>query len=1084
MLYSQVLTAQLDVNGAYDRITVYDGLSSDFVQFTLQDKKGYIWIATNKGLDRFDGKNIKQFTYDPQDSTSLIYNYVLSMVMDKNDRLWVATRGGLCIKEEDDTFTRFKTDANNKPALPHNNITALFEDSKGRMWVGTQNGLCLYNEASKTFKVFQYDEEDSTSIGLNSTEEIFEDSNGNIWVSTWAGGISVVDESHSNNIQFKRLNFGTKNKIGGGCFPSFFEDKLGRIWTYKNDNKLVQIKFPLQKNILDCTIDEIDIVYYDLEPEVEDYQIYTFKFIENKFLLISTNLGLKTIDAEAFSKTTIEDLKPTYKDIGFDFNIYRCNHFQIDKFGIIWMSTSIGLFKLFNIVEESIPKKLNDFCVENELDILSLTIDKENNNKWIGTDKGLFLFDKDLKIHQKITLSNNNYADVKGGISALHQDYNGHVWAGTFLGKLYGVKDGVMKEHHLKTLEDDNKRNIIWDIIYIEDRLWLSTDQGLIVFDPITKSYQELFAKNTPGLEGDNVFDVIKDNENTIWAAFTGGGLTKVFLDENGALGFEQKSKGLNSNLILDMDLAEDDIWMATVSGIQRYNIKEDKFYSNEFLKASVSGTIISITHDANNNLWFVYDNGLNYYNRKKQQLATFNTFDGVAAKLSMKCTAFDSEGNIYFGGKDGVNIFKTHDLIKEDTLDKIIFTNLMIANESIIKNKKDEYLEEPILTQSIEQTKAITLTQKHINIKFDFTIPDFLNPHMYKFSYTIKNLTPNWIDLKNTNSINVTNFSEGNYVLLIKATDIKGTIYKTKELNIEVLPYFWQRWWFILGCLLGAVLAIFYIIKLRERRIAAQKKMLASIVKERTTELKAKNEKLENYIKSNMQLEQFAHAVAHDLKSPMVTVSSFTSLLKKKLADKLSETELGYINYIEVGCKRLIDLVNDMLAYAKINSENLSIDYNDPKVLVNEVIDQLKASIDEKNAVVRIKSNVEKVQCDKIKTKRVIQNLIGNAIKFVPNGKQPIIDVSIHEIEDDNQFSIKDNGIGISEESQKVVFDVFKRVAYDSAYDGTGMGLAVCKRIVEHHGGNIWIDSTEGLGSTFIFTIPKEPKSVLPAKV
>jgi light-regulated signal transduction histidine kinase (bacteriophytochrome) len=211
-----------------------------------------------------------------------------------------------------------------------------------------------------------------------------------------------------------------------------------------------------------------------------------------------------------------------------------------------------------------------------------------------------------------------------------------------------------------------------------------------------------------------------------------------------------------------------------------------------------------------------------------------------------------------------------------------------------------------------------------------------------------------------------------------------------------------------------------------------------------------------------------------------MRTITSFIGLIKRRLKDRLSEDEAGYIEHIENGTKRLIKLVDDMLSFAKIKSDNLALEDKNPKVLVENILDQLAVNIQEKNAIVTIHSDVENVYMDEIKIGRVIQNLIANALKFVPKDKQPIIDISIDDFENDTKFSIRDNGIGISEESQKVVFDVFKRVAHDSAYDGTGMGLAVCKKIVEHHSGKIWIDSTEGVGSTFVFTIPKKHKPEL----
>lgn len=1068
------LTAQLNINSSYHKISTYDGLSSDAVNSTFQDNKGYIYISTSNGLDRFDGKNIKSFRKDPQDKSSLIFNNVLSTILDSKGRLWVATRGGLCIKNEDDSFNHLSVGKH----LSNGNVTALFEDSKDRIWVGQQNGLFLYNEANNNFKAFNYAEEDTTSLGLDSVESIFEDDKGNIWVSTWAGGISVLDERDPDQLQFKRLNLGTKHKIGGGVFPHLFQDEIGRVWTFKNDNLLVEIKFPIEKNILECDIDEIEFVNHPLEPELSDYQIFTLTYVKDNFLILSTNHGLKQIDVKAFKQPGDTDLTKYYKSFGSDLDYTRCFDIRKDDSGIVWLSTDNGLFKLLNNIEGSIAKVIKPFCKSKDLQVMTLGINKGDNQKWVGTNRGLYKFNKDFMDFEKIQLDHTSFNDV--GISAYHQDYNGTIWAGTYTGKLCSIKNGEKaKEHHLVSLSNPSKRNIIWGILLIDDKLWLSTDQGLLVFDPSTKEYHELFAKNTTGLNGDNVFDVIQDSHKTIWVAYMGGGLTKVYFNEEGKLNFEQKSKGLYSNLILDMELVNDDIWLATVSGLQKYNISRDSFYSNTTLQAAISGAITSITSDELDNIWFSTNEGINHFNIKNQKLATFNAYDGTVTNPSLKCSTNDPSGKVYFGGQDGINVIEPQELIKNEELDKIILTNLTIDNESVSENKIDKYLDEPILNQNIEMTEEITLTQKHINIKFDFIIPDYLNPYMYEYSYKIDNLTPDWINLNHVNSIGVTKFNKGKYTLHIKARDSKGNQYKTKKLIINVLPYTWQTWWFRLTSFLAAIFLIIYFIRLNEKNNKIQKENLEAIVQERTNELENKNEKLQNYIQSNMQLEHFAHAAAHDLKSPMRTISSYTGMLKLKMKGKLEKNESDYINFIESSSKRLIDLVDDMLAFSKINSEKLSIAHYDPKTMVDNVLNQLETNIQEKDAKITIANTTDNVRCDEIKVSRVLQNLIANALKFVPENIKPNIKISIREIGDDIQFSIKDNGIGISKESQDEIFGVFKRIAHDSNYDGTGMGLAICKNIVERHGGRIWIESDTNKGSTFHFTIPKEPHSL-----
>lgn len=1069
------LQGQLDLNSIYDRLTSYDGISSNFVNYTLQDNQGYIWIATSSGLDRIDGKNIKHFKSNPKDSTSLVYNNTLSLHQADDNRLWVATRNGLCVKNMDDTFVQYKHSPDNPRSIPHNNVSAFLIDSKNRIWIGTQGGLALYNKKTNDFDVYTYDETDPNSLCRYSVESIFEDSKGNIWVSTWAGGISIVDMSSEGNIKFRRLNSGAKNTIGSGCFFDFFEDQLGRIWTHPYDGNLVEIRFPIKEGILNCKDQSIEFVYHKLFPDDINFQIHSFGFIKDDFLILSTSRGLKIIDHEIFSKKKLPALNTVCYDPKFDLDIERGHYITKDQNGIIWFSTTSGLFKLLHNLEGATNKNLESFCLKNSFSIQAIHVDRQNRI-WLGGDKGLVVFDSEFNLIEKVIL--DKYSKSNGSVFAISQNEEGTLWIGTYDGIIYSIDNYPsynIKKYKPKFLSNNNKRNIIWDIKQLKDNLWVSTHQGLLVYNPKTGEEKTLLSKDNPALSGGNVFDIVVDKKGDAWASFTGGGLTKVFIDTDGNLGFDQKSKGLLNNIIKDIELVDDNIWIASITGVQRYNITEDSFYYNELLHSSITSDILSIVGDKNDNIWFSSSSGLHYYDSGSHRLSNFNAFDGIVSELLVKSSYCDDSGNIYFGGTDGINRFQPEELLPKDSLDRIIFTNLTIANESVLVNQRDEYLGAPILTSNIEQTEKLTLTQNHKNIRIDFAIPDYLNPYRYNFQYKITNLIDEWVELNNENAIAITSLKPGNYELSIKANDSKGTIYKNKNLKINVLPYFWQQWWFIAQCIICFLLLTYFYFRYREKRIAAYNKQLESVVKERTHELKTKNEKLQNYIQSNMKLEQFAHAASHDLKSPMRTISSYIGLLKKKLVGRLNPREGDYLDHIENSAKRLHDLVDDMLSYSKINSDKLVKKNKDPRVIIDQVIKQLDAVIKEKNVQIDVNHLIPEIYCDELKVSRVIQNILANAIKFVPETRHPHIEITTEDSDRHAIFVIKDNGIGIPEEQKEKVFEIFKRVAHSSSFDGTGMGLAICKKIIESHGGKIWIESKVGVGSSFHFTLPKQ---------
>lgn len=236
--------------------------------------------------------------------------------------------------------------------------------------------------------------------------------------------------------------------------------------------------------------------------------------------------------------------------------------------------------------------------------------------------------------------------------------------------------------------------------------------------------------------------------------------------------------------------------------------------------------------------------------------------------------------------------------------------------------------------------------------------------------------------------------------------------------------------------------------------------------------ELAKKNTMLEKYIESNIQLEQFAHIASHDLKSPLRTVGSFSSLLKRRAKDKLNENEMEYLDMISNAAKLMWNLVDDLMIYSQVNSLQMNLTSNDANHLLKEVLANLNFSIKEKNAKVKVANLPTKIMVDETKIRQVYQNLIANSLKFMPEGRTPEININCVPENGFWKFSIQDNGIGIPDEYREKVFKPYKQLHTKDKFEGTGMGLAICKKIVEKHGGNISFESEEGKGTTFYFTI------------
>jgi len=226
----------------------------------------------------------------------------------------------------------------------------------------------------------------------------------------------------------------------------------------------------------------------------------------------------------------------------------------------------------------------------------------------------------------------------------------------------------------------------------------------------------------------------------------------------------------------------------------------------------------------------------------------------------------------------------------------------------------------------------------------------------------------------------------------------------------------------------------------------------------------------------SNRELEQFAYVASHDLQEPLRMVASFTQLLEKQYKDKLDETAVEYINFAVDGAKRMQLLINDLLAYSRVTRKSTEFETVNLEKVLNEVLFNLEI-VTEKNQTIIIRESLPEIQADYRQMVQLFQNLIGNALKYRRNAT-PEICISVQKEDDHWLFSVEDNGIGMESQYFEQVFQIFRRLHTQDEHEGTGIGLAITKRIIEHHGGRIWIESEPSKGSTFYFTIPINNKN------
>jgi len=226
-----------------------------------------------------------------------------------------------------------------------------------------------------------------------------------------------------------------------------------------------------------------------------------------------------------------------------------------------------------------------------------------------------------------------------------------------------------------------------------------------------------------------------------------------------------------------------------------------------------------------------------------------------------------------------------------------------------------------------------------------------------------------------------------------------------------------------------------------------------------------------EELARSNRDLEQFAYVASHDLQEPLRMVATYTQLLAERYQGKLDDSADKYIHYAVDGALRMQKLVQDLLSFSRVGRQGMALSSTDCNVVVQAALQNLEAAILESGAAVK-PDQLPVVMADGSQLAQVFQNLIGNAIKFHGSGA-PVIKVTAEAKAREWIFSVEDNGIGIAAEQVEDIFVIFRRLHTREEYSGNGIGLSICKKIIEHHGGRIWVESEPGQGSTFKFTIP-----------
>ena len=1025
----------------FKNITIEDGLSQSTVETIYQDSKGYIWIGTNDGLDRYNGYEFKYYKHDKYDKNSIANNYIVDIIEDKNGYIWVSTIGGLSrINPDKDEIKNYysKEDSGN---LSNSNLWQILCTKDNRLIASTIDGLNVYDKNKDKFTRILYKEGELPSQYIYSLEE---DINGHIWVGT-DNGLVELD---------KDLNIvkSYQDAIEDSDVYNVYDDSKGNIWVCTLDNGLFKI------NLDDKSVEnyknnnsKISIPSNNVRDIISDS--------EGK-LWIATDKGLCTFDYEREEFITYN--KKSYQSNSLIDDEIFC--LLKDSSGLIWIGTYSGISR-FNPNSNFTHFKLDPY-EDNSIsgNVIHGIYEDDDKTLWIGTNEsGVNIINGESIKH--LNKENSNI------VSDLIEDITGfknYIFIGTNEGLSVLVKnDKTAKNYTITnyTTKDGLPSNKIRSL-FIDSKgyLWIGTNKGLAILDTNNNKIIDItYILDEMGVSDKFIRAVYEDSKGNYYiGCFLEGGLIKINPNTKEYKiykNIENDDSSISNNSIryINEDLYGN-ILVGTSHGINILNLSTDKFNHYTEKDGLINNTIYGILVDKNNGIWMSTNAGISKLSTEDATFKNFTITDGLQSNEFNGRACFKSkDGNMYFGGINGFNVFNSQDIELSTFEPKVIFDNFEINGT----NKKD--------------ISNIKFKSNENNIKINFFTNDYKNTKTTQYYYKLEGLENEW-NMTNSNSLVFANLGSGDYTLKIKTITQHGVMSDESSVHFTINPPIWRSNYAICIYLILIIISIL--------RYMHKVNTLDRLVNERTNKLRKEMEKNEQLFKKVLSLEQnknnYFVNLSHELRTPLNVLSSINQLIKEftKKDNFITPEKLSYyMGIMDRNCSRLLSLINNLIDHTKIENNSYIINKKDEDIvyLVEETVLDMKDYIEEKGLELIFDTDVEEkvIRCDKVDIERCIINLVGNAVKFTHEGG--LIEVLLQDLDDKVKIIVKDNGIGISEENQKVIFDRFNQVVDESSEQkgGSGLGLTITKQLITLHNGEIYVESEVGVGSEFIIILP-----------
>ncbi len=1047
------------------------GLSHGVVFSILQDSVGFMWFGTEDGLNRYDGLSIAIYRHDPFDTNSLASSNFGEVYEDRSGILWFGTWGGGLDRYDPRTgvYTHYRHDPEDPASLSQDRVEVLLQDSTGMLWIGTEEaGLNRFDPSSERFVRYRHDADDPHSLSSDQVRAIAEDRAGTIWVGT-NGGLNrferetgqfvhyVHDPADSRSLGHDRVRAIVQSRAGAlwigirGGGLDLFEPGAGTFRHYRHEPGN---RNSLSSDSIACLHEEASGVLW----------IGTYGAGLNRFdpqTGVFTSYRRDSNNPDALANDRIE-------------MIYE------DSAGMLWVGTRGGGVDKLDLK----PAKFTSYRHQTDdsglppASVRAIAEDTRDGALWIGTDgAGLARLDRATgNFHYVRHDPTDDQSLGDDHIWSLLVDRSGDVWVGTHtsgVNRMIRSRDGYRFERYLHDPLDPSSLSHDQVHVIYEARdgdLWLGTAGGLnravehrggFAFESFLQDSDE-----PGGLSDDYIASLHQDSNGTLWIG-TRRGLHSRDVDGGGFRLFKNDThsgRALATDLI--QVIAEDSaregiLWIGTEqSGLQRLDVTTRE--SRQFLVEDglPSNVIDGILQDQAGRLWLSTGRGLSRFDPEREIFRNYDSSDGLQSHSFIRSAGFQAgDGEMYFGGVASLTSFFPGQVRDNPHRPRVALTSFKVF---------DRELELPLTSVG-----GIELDYDQNFIILEFAALDYTAPSNNEYAYRLEGVDRDWVQAGFRSYASYAHLAPGRYVFRVKAANSDGVWNEEgRSLAITVASPFWQTWWFRSSTLALLGVSLFAAYRRRTRAMRFRNRLLKEQIAERERAAAEQKRLIQELEAKNAEMERFTYTVSHDLKSPLVTIRGFAGFLEKDAAAGDAAGMKRDIEKIVTAAERMRRLLDELLELSRIGRVVNPPTEASFTELAREAAEAVAGQIGDRGVEIAITQGMPTVAGDRVRLLEVVQNLIDNGVKFMGDQASPRIEIGFKREGEETVFHVRDNGQGIDPAYHSKIFDLFERL--DPRVDGTGIGLALVKRIVEVHRGRIWVESDgRGCGTSFCFTLP-----------